>query len=101
MAAKAYWVARIEVKDPERMKRYAEAASAAIRAHGGRYIARGGRVHCPEGEHLPRNVIIEFPDYATAEACWYSDEYQAAIKLRRPYAVGDFIIVEGCDEPAA
>ncbi len=45
------------------------------------------------------NVVIEFPDYATALACYNSPEYQANIKVRQPNAMADIIVVEGYDGP--
>jgi uncharacterized protein (DUF1330 family) len=44
-------------------------------------------------------VIIEFPDYAAARACFHSPEYQANIKVREPHAAADIVIVEGYDGP--
>ena len=52
-----------------------------------------------EGTSRPRNVVIEFPDYAAAVACYRSPEYQANIKVRQPHAIVDMIIVEGYDGP--
>ena len=46
-----------------------------------------------------RNVVIEFPDYAAALACYRSPEYQANIKVRLPHAIVDIIIIEGYDGP--
>ena len=43
--------------------------------------------------------MVEFPSYAAALACYRSDRYQAAIALRRPVAVGEFLIIEGYDGP--
>jgi uncharacterized protein (DUF1330 family) len=98
VTAKGYWIARLDIKNAEGMPAYAEAASAAIKRHGGRYLARGGRAHHAEGQHRARNVVVVFPDFECAQACWYSPEYQAAIALRRPHADGDFLILEGCEE---
>ncbi len=53
----------------------------------------------PEGTARSRNVVIEFPDYAAALACYRSPEYQANIKVRQPHAVLDIIIIEGYDGP--
>jgi uncharacterized protein (DUF1330 family) len=44
-------------------------------------------------------VVIEFPDYAAALACYRSPEYQANIKVRQPHAMVDLVIVEGYDGP--
>ncbi len=43
-----------------------------------------------EGKARSRNVVIEFPDYATALACYNSPEYQANIKVRKPHADGRY-----------
>ena len=40
-------------------------------------------------------MVIEFPDYATALACYNSPEYQANIKVRQPHSVADIVIIEG------
>ena len=44
-----------------------------------------------------RNVVIEFPDYETALACYRSPEYQANIKVRQPHSIAELIVVEGYD----
>jgi uncharacterized protein (DUF1330 family) len=60
---------------------------------------RAGKYECLEGTSRPRNIVIEFPDYATAVACYQSPEYQENIKRRLPYATADIVIVEGYDGP--
>ena len=60
---------------------------------------RAGKFECVEGTSRSRNVVIEFPDYATALACYRSPEYQANIKVRQPHATADIIIIEGYDGP--
>jgi uncharacterized protein (DUF1330 family) len=94
---KGYWIARVDVHDPEGYKGYLAANAAAFRKYGGRFLVRGGRSHNPEGGQRQRNVVIEFPSYQAAYDCWYSPEYQAAIARRRPYSTGDFLIIEGYD----
>jgi uncharacterized protein (DUF1330 family) len=44
-------------------------------------------------------VVIEFPDYQSAVACYRSPEYQANIKVRQPHAIADLVIVEGYGGP--
>ena len=46
-----------------------------------------------------RNVVIEFPDYEAALACYSSPEYQENIKRRLAHAVADILIIEGYDGP--
>jgi len=97
--AKAYWIARVEVKNEDGYKPYAAANPAIFKKFGGRFIVRSGKFECPEGQSRPRNLVIEFPDYATALACYNSPEYQANIKVRQPHSIADLVIVEGYDGP--
>jgi uncharacterized protein (DUF1330 family) len=52
-----------------------------------------------EGQSRARNVVIEFPDYETAMACYHSPEYQDNIKVRQAHSIAELIIVEGYDGP--
>ena len=91
----AYWIAHVEVSDPEAYGRYAKLASEAIAAHGGRFLARGGRYLQLEGRDRARNVLAEFPSLEAAEACYRSPAYQAALAHARGAAERDLVIVEG------
>ena len=62
-------------------------------------MVRGGKFEGIEGKSRTRNVVIEFPDYATAMACYNSPEYQENIKRRQPHSEADLIIIEGYDGP--
>lgn len=92
---KAYWIARVTVTDPEQYKGYADLAPAAIKSHGGRFLARAGRAEQMEGEGRPRNVVIEFPSMDDAIACFRSAEYQAARAKRLGAGIAEIVIVEG------
>ncbi|HBK05236.1 MAG TPA: DUF1330 domain-containing protein [Acetobacteraceae bacterium] len=96
---KAYWVARVDVHDPEAYKGYVAANAAAFAKYGAKFLVRGGRFEAPEGKARSRNVVIEFKDYDTAVACYHSPEYAAAKALREPAAVGDVLIIEGYEGP--
>jgi uncharacterized protein (DUF1330 family) len=96
---KGYWIARVDVHDPEGYKQYLAANAAALKKYGGRFLVRGGRFECPEGSARQRNVVLEFPSYEVAVECWYSPEYQQAIACRTPYSQGDFLIIEGYAGP--
>ena len=97
--AKGYWVARVEVTDPEQYKAYIAANAEPFRKYGARFLVRAGRFENPEGASCTRNVVIEFPSYQTALDCWKSPEYQDAIKLRAPVSTIDLVIIEGYDGP--
>jgi uncharacterized protein (DUF1330 family) len=94
---KGYWIGRVDVRDDEGYKPYAAANSAIFKKFGGRYVVRGGKFECPEGSARTRNVVIEFPDLASALACYRSPEYQANIKVRQPHSTADIVIIEGYD----
>ena len=97
--AKGYWLVQVEVTDPEGYKDYLAANQAAFRKHGARYVIRAGRHETMEGACRSRLVVIEFPDFETALACYRSPEYQHAISLRQGCAVADIAVVEGYDGP--
>ena len=86
--AKAYWIARVDIHNEEGYKPYMAANPAIFQKFGGRFIVRGGRFENPEGGSRTRNVVIEFPDYATALACYHSPDYQSARDAQRTLSGG-------------
>jgi uncharacterized protein (DUF1330 family) len=97
--AKGYWIGRVDVNNEQGYQPYAAANPDIFKKFGGRYVVRGGQYQAIEGNARSRNVVIEFPDYATAVACYNSPEYQANMKIRQANAVTDMIIIEGYDGP--
>ncbi|KNG92409.1 DUF1330 domain-containing protein [Pseudaestuariivita atlantica] len=90
----ALWIAHVTVTDDAAYAEYAKGATKAIADHGGRFIARGGRYVQLEGTDRPRNVVAKFPDVESAEACYRSDAYQAALSHARGASERDLVIVE-------
>ena len=90
----ALWIAHVEVTDAEAYGRYATLATDAIAAHGGVYLARGGRYVQLEGNDRARNVVARFPSLEAAEACYRSEAYQAALAHAKGVAVRDLVVVE-------
>jgi uncharacterized protein (DUF1330 family) len=99
MAKKGYWIGRVDVHNDDGYKPYAAANGAIFRKYGGRFLVRGGPFECTEGGSRTRNVVIEFPDYEAAMACFRSPEYQANIKVRQPHSTVDMIVIEGYEGP--
>ena len=91
----AYWLARVTVSDSEAYAEYAKRATPAIEGHGGKFLARGGRSITMEGDDFARNVVVEFPSYDRAVACYKSPEYQEAKACQDGAAVRNLWIVEG------
>ena len=91
----AYWVAHVEVTDPETYGKYAALATEAIAAHGGEFLARGTRTLWFEGKERARNVIVRFDSVEDAEACYRSPAYQEALQFALASAERDLCIIEG------
>lgn len=90
----ALWIAHVTVTDAEAYGRYAALAGPAIAAHGGVFLARGGRYLQLEGTGGARNVVVRFASLEAAEACYRSDAYQAALAHARGAAERELVIVE-------
>ena len=50
-----------------------------------------------EGKLRSRVVVIEFPSFEAALACYRSPEYSAAKKLREHASVADIVVLESYD----
>lgn len=92
---KGYWIARVDIRDPERYKDYVAAAKPAFERFGAKFLARGGAHEAAEGPGRARNVIIEFESLAVARDCYRSPEYQRAAAIRQQVADGEIVLVEG------
>jgi uncharacterized protein (DUF1330 family) len=93
--AKGYWIARVDIRDPERYKDYVSTAKPAFERFGAKFLARGGEHDLAEGPGRARNGIIEFESLAAARDCYNSPEYQAAKAIRQQVADGEIVLVEG------
>ena len=92
----AFVIVDIEITDPARYEEYKKLAAPTVAAHGGRYVARGGRVETLEGAWRPgRLVVLEFPSSQSAKQWWDSAEYLPAKRLRQECARTEMILVEG------
>jgi uncharacterized protein (DUF1330 family) len=92
---KGYWIAHVDVRDPERYKDYVATAKPAFERFGAKFLARGGDYSVLEGNGRARNVVIEFPSKQAALDCYNSAEYQAAKAIRVTVADADMVIVDG------
>src|SRR5881275_1422524 len=72
----AYWIARATIVDPVAYKKYTDRVPPIISRYGGRILARGGRYRIMEGpEKFERHVVIEFPTFEQAVACFESPQW--------------------------
>ena len=90
----ALWIAHVKVTDDVAYGKYAALATEAIAAHGGKFIARGGRFVQLEGNERPRNVVARFASVDDAVACYNSDVYQEALSHAKGASERDLMVVE-------
>ena len=97
---KGYWIARVDIRDMDAYKRDYMAHNGPVFAkYGARFLVRSGKTEVGEGSARGRNIVLEFPDYAAALACYRSPEYQALIKARQPHGEADIVIIEDYEGP--
>ena len=95
---KGYFIAHLDVTDPDSYTLYKDKAPATVTQYGGTYLTRGGDSETMEGDALPsRTVVLEFPSVKAAKAWYNSSEYQEIIGIRHANATGFAQIVEGAD----
>ena len=90
----ALWIAHVEVMDPDAYGKYAALAGPAIAAHGGHFLARGGRYVQLEGSDRARNVVARFPSLERAMECYNSAAYREALSQARGASIRDLMVVE-------
>lgn len=91
---KGYVIITEDIKDPEGMKAYGAVAMKAMA--GATVLAADRKVETIEGEwHGSQTVVLEFESVDAAKAWYYSDDYQAAVKLRQAAAECNGAIISG------
>ncbi len=97
----AYLIVESQITDPELFKRYLVAAPDVVKAFGGEYLVRGGRMQVLEGDwQPPRLTVLHYPSFEKARAMYDSPAYVAARGLRAgATACFNMVLVEGVDAP--
>ena len=90
----ALWIAHVTVTDEAAYGKYAKLAGPAIAAHGGSFLARGGRFVQLEGKERPRNVVARFASVEDAVDCYNSDAYQEALSHAKDASERELMVVE-------
>lgn len=93
--AKGYWIAHITVSDQTIYEKYRATNSKAFDKFGGKFLVRGGQHEVARGASRERHVIVEFPSYEAAKACYVSPEYSEAKDIFDQAAESDLVIIEG------
>jgi uncharacterized protein (DUF1330 family) len=92
-----YMIIEIKAFDNGMYSEYVKKVKPLVEKHGGRYLARGGKVSPFEGGWDPgRIIVIEFDSMEKWEKCFKSPEYRKIAPLREKSVETRAIVVEGC-----
>lgn len=93
--ATAYWINTFRaITDEAKLAAYVELAGPAMRAAGGRFLARGKAAAAFESGVAERTTLIEFDSVDAAVAAYHSPAYQEALAALGDGAERDIRIVE-------
>ena len=96
----AYIIVEVTIHNQEQYEEYKKLTPASVAAYGGRFIVRGAKTECLEGDWNPeRIVVLEFPTLERAKEWYNSKEYTAAKKIRHQNATSRMLLVQGYDPP--
>jgi uncharacterized protein (DUF1330 family) len=95
----AFYIAEVEVSNPDQFNTYAAAVPATVEKYGGHYLVRGGgKTDALEGEPPKRITVIFFRSMADAQRWFASPEYSAIKPIRQRSAKARGFIAEGVGE---
>ncbi len=83
----AFYVARVKVKDSEKLEEYASQAFPIMASFGGELLCKGDLQANNQGDKdHDFTVVMQFPDLAKLNEAFNSDSYQAIVPIRRTAA---------------
>ena len=90
-------VAEVEVLDRDSAREFRSKATPLVKAYGGEFISRGGKISPLAGPAPKAVVIVRFDSVEKAEAYYNSSEYKALIPLRDRAMKYKSYLIEGGD----
>ena len=94
----SYFMALIDIHDPERYGKYLESFDKVFEKYRGRVVAVEDRPRVLEGDWpAGRTVLIKFPDDRELLRWYESEEYQKLARHRRAASFGRVAIISGRD----
>lgn len=95
----SYFIALIDIHNPERYEKYLEGYDEVFNKFNGRVIAVEDNPRVLEGSWpAGRTVIIEFPNEGELRNWYESKEYQAIARHRKEASIASIAIISGRDE---
>jgi uncharacterized protein (DUF1330 family) len=96
MSAPVFLIADTRVINEAKYEAYRSAISAAVLAHGGRFLAHDQQPRAIEGDWNPSHMMIaEFASAVAAEAFHAADDFRQAFDLSHNCAMVDMVLVNG------
>ena len=89
----AYVVVNLTVIDADKAAEYSAKAAETLKPFGGEFVAKGPIVSLHGVTGFSAQAIIAFPDKASAEGWYQSDEYQSIVALRNVALNSTFTLV--------
>lgn len=86
------------VSDEAKLAKYAELALPAMKAAGGRFLARSVPIAVKEAGKFTRTVVIEWDSLETAQNAYDGDAYQKALEALDGGAVREFRYLEAMSQ---
>ena len=91
----AYFIAHGTLKDPGKMEEYVERSGPIVERFGGEFLTVGGVAAVLTGSHShTRTAIFRFPDTASVQSWYNSEDYKLLWPLREEAGEFDFIVIE-------
>jgi len=92
----AYLVIEAIITDKQRFAAYAKLVPGLVSKMGGEYLSQRGDAESLEGDWGETKVVLHrWPDMQAARDFWYSEEYQAAKKLRQDCGSFRIMLLDG------
>lgn len=91
-----YWMIRSSaIKDAAALQDYVAVWARVAPRFGAEVVAGRGHIETVEGSDFPRQMIIRFPSFEAAKACYDDPEYQASLPLAARAFDREMSILEG------
>ena len=92
----AYVIVDVEITDASLYGKFMEQVTATVESHGGKFVARGGKLEIVLGDWAPKRVaILQFDNLDQVHSWLQSPKYTALDDMRSRSSNIDMVVVEG------
>ncbi|NEY91520.1 DUF1330 domain-containing protein [Tabrizicola oligotrophica] len=91
-----YWIVKAgPIRDAEAQQAYVRLFNLVAQRYKAELIAGKGRIETVEGTDFPRQFLIRFDSFETAQAAYRDPDYQASLPFAARMSDRELSIVEG------